>query len=1260
MSRVMRIVRWVLAVVAALVLTIAVAALIFTRTARFNDLLRTRIISYLGRTYRGEITIGTIEGSIWGSLTLRDINVRHGGVNIASIPELRFGYYLLPALRGQIVLSDIDVIKPELHLARDADGQWNLIAAIAERHPSPPANIAIALHRVGIEQADVSVAIDPASTYRLSDGNFSGSGKIGPSGQSFNLNTLAFTLNGPRILPVHAHGAVEYQESAQIATIKVPDFSLSTARSRIDLRGALRDLSAKNIDSTINLRKLAAADVNSLVPQANLVPDLSGTIKLSGDASDLRSVMALAAGSAHLQATVGGNVTKPQPIWWIQANLAKVDLTKLLRWKKLDELPAGEINASLHASGVGTSLAATKGGLEGHINGLAMQGLKLGNLSINAAVDRQVANLKTLLTGPNGRVQVNGRVDIAEVPSYRLTLAVDHLRPANVIHIAAMPPADLNLTAAIDGSGYLPRTMRARTQVRWLPSKLGSVRIDSGKLDARVASGIVQIAHASLKAGNTIVDVNGQVALDPNRSGRIQYQVMIAQAGDWLELVGRRGTGRINLAGQAEGNLRQLRTWGSAELTTVRIDHYSVGHAQLTYDVAGLGKPFRPDGKLKLISSDLHAGIALKSLQSSVHLIAGATQTATINLSAEDRFSHPASLRADIAYKPGLLVANLTQMEVATSHGSWQLTIPAQLTQRGPTIGIRHFSAANQNQSITLDATIGRNGPQDIALRVQHLRLADFSEFVPDQVTLLGLASADLEVRGSAAAPVIMIAGKIADMKIVNLPQAGFSAHFSYADGRAQGQATLAQDSTHSLQATVDLPMQVNWAQGFQSRVTGDIDLRAVSSGLDLAVLNAFQSPQLSGIGGVLTLDVGAHGPLQHPIPQGFIRLSGAHALAKKLKVEVTGGSADIQLGPGEVRLVSLSAKAGRGILNGGGALTLGPDGAPGQIGVHVTLDQWPAIATHEYAATISERIDLEGPLAAMRLGGKIDVLYGVFRPDLSMTGSAPRPDRTIVVVKRWTAESPRQPPPPPVRRRPSATFILHNLAIDLDVVVHRNTWIKTADFAVELEGNVNLRKKIGRELILTGTINTVRGTLVVAQSQFDLARGRIMFTGGHEINPELEIVAQRRVQNYLLSATVTGTANKPVLTLSSIPELPQADILSVMMFGKTSSDLSGGQQKDLQNQAISMAGGYAASQIGQAVAKSLGLGELGVTTNSSGVGIGRYLTRNVYVSASQSASNMQDRRAEIQYYLTPSVSLDSSASTNYGNEIKLQWHKDY
>ena len=802
--------------------------------------------------------------------------------------------------------------------------------------------------------------------------------------------------------------------------------------------------------------------------------------------------------------------------------------------------------------------------------------------------------------------------------------------------------------------------MRARAQVRWLPSRLGQVRIDNGRIDAELASGIVQIADASLEARNSSLTVNGQLALDPKRNSRLQYKMTVGQAAGWLAILGQKGAGHIDLTGQAEGNLRQLRAWGAGELVAFRVDRYSVGHAHITYDVAGLGKPLRPNGNLMLISSDLHTGIELKSLQSSVHLFAGATPTATINFSAQDRFSHPATLRADITYRPAVVVLNLTQMDVATSKGSWHLTTPAQFTRRGGTLEIRHFAAANQNQTVTLDGTLGHAGPQDLTLRVERLHLADFSGFFSDKIKLVGLATTDLEIRGTAAAPIITVATNISDLNIAAIPRAGFSARFSYANGRAQAAAIIAQDPTHSLNANAELPLQVRWAQSFESRVTGELDLRAVSSGLDLAVLNAFPNSQLGDINGTLSLDVGARGPLQHPIPRGYIRLTDGRVLAKALKVAVTGGSADIQLGPGEVRLINLSARAGKGTLTGTGSLTLEPNGTPGQLNIHIALEQWPAIATHEYNAIIGERIDVTGPLAAMRIGGRIDVLNGVFRPDLSMTGSAPRPDQTIVVVNRWTTGNLRQPPSPPANAQAPNGPTFDNLAINLDVVIHRDTWIKTADFAVEMEGDVHIRKKRAEELILTGTINTVHGTLVVAQHQFDLTRGQIMFTGGHEINPELHIVAQYRVQNYLLSATIDGTANKPTLTLSSIPELPQADILSVMMFGKTSNDLSGGQQKDLQNQAISMAGGYAASKVGQAVAQSLGLGELGVTTNSSGVGLGRYLTRNVYLSASQSSSNMQDRKAEIQYYLTPSISLDSSASTNYGNEIKLQWHKDY
>jgi translocation and assembly module TamB len=86
------------------------------------------------------------------------------------------------------------------------------------------------------------------------------------------------------------------------------------------------------------------------------------------------------------------------------------------------------------------------------------------------------------------------------------------------------------------------------------------------------------------------------------------------------------------------------------------------------------------------------------------------------------------------------------------------------------------------------------------------------------------------------------------------------------------------------------------------------------------------------------------------------------------------------------------------------------------------------------------------------------------------------------------------------------------------------------------MQGDVLVQKRRGGELILSGTINTVRGTFVVAGRELDLARGHIMFTGGHDINPELDIVAQYRVQNYVISATVGGSANEPTLNAQQHP----------------------------------------------------------------------------------------------------------------------------
>jgi len=56
--------------------------------------------------------------------------------------------------------------------------------------------------------------------------------------------------------------------------------------------------------------------------------------------------------------------------------------------------------------------------------------------------------------------------------------------------------------------------------------------------------------------------------------------------------------------------------------------------------------------------------------------------------------------------------------------------------------------------------------------------------------------------------------------------------------------------------------------------------------------------------------------------------------------------------------------------------------------------------------------------------------------------------------------------------------------------------------------------------------------------------------------------------------------------------------------------------------------------------------------TQPGGVGFGRYMTQDVYISASREAASTRINKASVNYYLTPHLELDTSASTN--STIKL------
>jgi translocation and assembly module TamB len=235
---------------------------------------------------------------------------------------------------------------------------------------------------------------------------------------------------------------------------------------------------------------------------------------------------------------------------------------------------------------------------------------------------------------------------------------------------------------------------------------------------------------------------------------------------------------------------------------------------------------------------------------------------------------------------------------------------------------------------------------------------------------------------------------------------------------------------------------------------------------------------------------------------------------------------------------------------------------------------------------------------------------------------------------------------------------------MNVAVIIHRNTWIRHPDAAVELEGKLDVDKDEGAPVRVVGEIRTVRGSINYYQREFTLKTGVISFTGGSKIDPSLDMDAQYRVTNYIVDIVVGGTASKPTLQLRSQPELAQADILSLILFGKTTDALGQGQQASLQQQASKMATGIAARQIGQAVSSSMGLQSMGVTLNDTssggpGVGIGHYLGENTYVSASESMGG-SGQKVSVQYFFLPWLSVTTSSAADGSHEIDLNLVKQY
>ena len=216
----------------------------------------------------------------------------------------------------------------------------------------------------------------------------------------------------------------------------------------------------------------------------------------------------------------------------------------------------------------------------------------------------------------------------------------------------------------------------------------------------------------------------------------------------------------------------------------------------------------------------------------------------------------------------------------------------------------------------------------------------------------------------------------------------------------------------------------------------------------------------------------------------------------------------------------------------------------------------------------------------------------------------------------------------------------------------------------MEISGDLQITKEVEQPFLLNGAITMVRGFASGYGKRFVMKQGQVIFTGSPEINPQLDITVDHTVSNYLVEIHVEGRARKPEISFSSTPEMPQTDILSLLIVGKTTDRLSGSEQKNLSSQLTGAVGGVVAGQLQEALGGVLGLDTFSINAGenlgSGGVSLGQYVTQNIYLSYEFGMGKGGGNRVGVEYSLTPRFKLKGSSSDNGASAIDFLWRRDY
>lgn len=517
---------------------------------------------------------------------------------------------------------------------------------------------------------------------------------------------------------------------------------------------------------------------------------------------------------------------------------------------------------------------------------------------------------------------------------------------------------------------------------------------------------------------------------------------------------------------------------------------------------------------------------------------------------------------------------------------------------------------------------------------------------------------------------------RVTDLSLSN-PQASLQATSAGSDGRIALTARLADLAVFApdfpgpvaVNGTV-APDRGDWAvdltgtgpgatnatlNGRVSMSGQNVDLAAMGT-VQAEILNPLLAPR--NVAGPVAFDLRMVGQPGLSSLTGRIEATGARLIAPtygiavgdlNFRADLSGGRADIRAA-GTVR-------------DGGSVALQGPVdlNAPYSADLSVTLSRVRLRSPALYDTRVSGGLSIAGPaLAGALISGRLDLEETEIR--IAAAGFAAsafdgdiRHQRDSAAVRETRARAGLSGGT--TGSAPGSSRSRSRFPLDVTISAPNRLFVRGRGLDAELGGSLRLTGSTDA-IVPVGEFNLIRGRLDLLGKRLTIDDGRVQLQGA--LVPTIRFSASTATDSVTATVLIEGPATAPAISFSSVPELPEEEVVAQLLFGRGLGTISAFQAAQLASAIATLSGRGGAGIVGR-LRTSFGLDDLDVTSDETGnvaLRAGKYISRNAYTELAIGAKGKTEVTLNLD--ITKDIKLRGSLGSDGQTGLGIFVERDY